>query len=210
MPIKPSANLRCALQEIEIELERRRAMIVHPDFPYHWKNRALINRLKDRAAPMCLIPLWGHRQRQRTAYFEMTDEQLKMICDFQGEGSALREAMKTCGFIVQNPDEPTDFTVHQWEQHNASLMNSWVNGQKDGRRKEPTGYPRVTQTNPPKSNSNSLRVQNKNKVGNPRVFDQPEISSEQKAANHQKFAAQLKELSAKLKAGNSEEIKNGE
>lgn len=164
-------------------------MIVHPDFFDHWKTKAVIKKLKDPAAPIYVQRLWAHCQKMRTSQFAMSDDALKWICDFPGEGSALREAMKTCRFILQNPDEPTGFTVHQWEQHNASLINSWVNGQKGGRCKEPTGYPPAAQTNPPKSNSNSLRVQNKKKVDNPRVSEsEPTLSVEETQKRRQEVA----------------------
>jgi hypothetical protein len=60
------------------------------------------------------------------------------------DGASLREALKTCGSIVQSPDAPAGFTVHQSEKHNATQVTSRANGAKGGRRKNPQVNPSKT------------------------------------------------------------------
>jgi len=191
-------------------------MIIHPDFRHHWKTRSLINKLKDHAAPLYVIELWAHCQRHRTAYFEMTDEQLKEVCMVEEnqwiseEPRLLRATLETCGFIVGNPDEPTGFWVHQWEEHNKTLVNSWMNGAKGGRRKEPMGNPRDAHRqptgHPSNSISNSIRVQNKNKVANPRVSQneppsERQFTKEEREAYNKMVAAGFADIANKLRSG---------
>lgn len=130
---------------------------------------------------------------------------MKWICGFPGEEHVLRAALITCGFIVQNPNEPTGFSVHQWEQHNAKLTSSWANGAKGGRPRKPGQSPSITQKNRP--NTNTKEVQNKYKDGFPLGFQtESELTEEQRQANREKLARVLKEAREKMRVGTATQL----
>jgi hypothetical protein len=185
-------------------------MIVHPDFLDHWKTKKFTEMIADPTAPQLILRLWAHCQRQRTSSFELSDQRLKDMCHFAGEGSVLREALKSCGFIRErprkptgyetgNPDEPTGFIVHDWERVNANMVAAWNNGAKGGRPSK-LDNPRIssekTRRNPLLSNRN--KSTDKNKSGFlTHGFSEPEQKPNQE--NIKKFGQQLAELTRKLK-----------
>jgi hypothetical protein len=174
-------------------------MIVKRGFFGHHKTLRLIDVLKDRNAPLYVLKLWAHCEDARTWEFFWQDDRMKWICGFPGEEHVLRAALITSGFIIQNPNEPMGFYVHQWEQHNAKLTTSWNNGAKGGRPRKPNQNPSITQKNPP--NTNTKEVQSKYKSGFPLGFQaQPELTEEQRQANRAKLALALKEAREKMRA----------
>lgn len=111
-------------------------MIVTPDMPDHWKTRLLVDLLGgDELAPVYLIRLWGHCQNQKKCEFDsLPPAAIKAICRFAGDADQIDAAMIESGFMER---EGKSATISGWDEHNASLINSWVNGQKGGRPKKP-------------------------------------------------------------------------
>jgi len=97
--------------------------------------------------------------------------------------------------------------VHDWDNVNASLIASWRNGARGGRRK-PTGNPRITQGQPASSTHNKYSTDKIRRSGlpiaNPQVSES-QLSPEEAKANRRRFAAELKGLSEKLKADRIED-----
>lgn len=122
-------------------------MIVDPDFPDHWKVRMLVGLLDgDEAAPVYVLRLWAHCQNRRKAEFEgLTSEALKALCRFPGHANKLESSLATSGFIRRSD---TVLHVLNWAEYNASLIASWVNGGRGGRKKKPTGSNNGTQHTP--------------------------------------------------------------
>jgi hypothetical protein len=117
-------------------------MIVQPDFTRHWKTVQLRQALGgDRGATDYILNLWGHCQTSRKSAFQkLTADALAAICGYDGDRSVFFTAMKNCGFIRVKSDL---VTVHEWDKYNASLVSSWRNGKKGGRKKKPAGSDRV-------------------------------------------------------------------
>lgn len=111
-------------------------MIVTPDMPDHWKTRLLVDLLGgDELAPVYLIRLWGHCQNQKKCEFDaLPPAAIKAICRFSGDAAQIDAAMVEAGFLER---EGKSAIISGWDEHNASLINSWVNGQKGGRPKKP-------------------------------------------------------------------------
>lgn len=188
-------------------------MIVHPDFLDHWKTKSLISLVgDDPAAPLMILRLWGYCQLQKKSVFE-TVPNLKSICRSNLPTETLLDHMISAGFLRRG--DQNEIIVHDWEQCNRILRTSWENGKKGGNPSnfKPTGCPRDTHRLPAGSSVQKNRIE---KVGCPRAgtklsSDQPtgwlaspeeeEITAEQRAANHQKFAQLAGQISGSLKSG---------
>ena len=184
-------------------------MILKKGFFGHHKTLRLITVLKDQNAPLYVLKLWAHCEDKRTWEFIWPDDRLKWICGFPDEEHVLRAALMTCGFIIQNPNEPMGFTVHEWAEHNRKIVSSWDNGAKGGRPRKPKQNQSITQQNPP--NTNTKEVQNKYKDGFPVGFQtEPELTEEKRQANREKLALILKEAREKMRAGTATQPEEGQ
>lgn len=136
-------------------------MIVQPDFPEHWKTRLLVSLTHDESAPMAVIRLWAHCQMSHRSYFpDMTPAQLASICHWGDRKPSCHAALIKAGFVSRL--SPRGFTAHQWNEHNAQLLQKWAAGAKGGR--------------PPGENSDQ-------NVKNPEISLMTEISDGQKKPN---------------------------
>lgn len=130
-------------------------MIVQPNFLDHPKTRQLVIELDgDEFAPFYVLRLWGHCQNQKKSRFrDMSAATLCAICRANCSPQALWLSLQNVGFIRV---EGQTLIVHEWNQYNKSLVNSWRNGKKGGRpsRKKaqpdekPTGNPQATRGEP--------------------------------------------------------------
>ena len=125
-------------------------MIVHPDFPEHWKTKMLVDLTGDPSAPLKLIKLWAYCQYQKCCEFNnLTPDKIKAICGFEGDPAKIYHILKVkCGFLDEIERDGKVFVkVHDWDVHNSQLISSWENGAKGGRPKnqrKPTDNPPVT------------------------------------------------------------------
>jgi hypothetical protein len=107
-------------------------MIVQPDFPEHWKTLLLVKITGDESAPIAVIRLWAHCQHNRRSKFpDMTPAQLASICRWNDRKPACHVALVKAGFVEKLT--PRGFAAHEWDQHNAQLLQKWLAGQKGGR-----------------------------------------------------------------------------
>jgi hypothetical protein len=107
-------------------------MIVQPNFLEHWKTRLLVKITKDPVAPLAVIRLWAHCQHsKRNEFPEMTPAQLASICHWEIRKPACHVAMIKAGFVDKLT--PKGFAAHQWNEHNAQLIQKWHAGEKGGR-----------------------------------------------------------------------------
>ncbi len=116
-------------------------MIIDPDFPDHWKTKKLVSCLNgDQAAPVYVLRLWAHCQNRRQWEFEdLSSEALKALCCFPGNANNLESSLAASGFVRRVGKK---IVICNWAEYNASLIASWTNGMKGGRRKkEPVGIP---------------------------------------------------------------------
>lgn len=110
-------------------------MIVERGFPNHPKTLRLIRSLKDSAAPLMLIRLWGFCEEQRADVLKIDGEDLAAICHYPGAGETLLQALKDARWIS---GEPGNITVLGWRERNKGLLANIENGGKGGRpRKKP-------------------------------------------------------------------------
>jgi hypothetical protein len=107
-------------------------MIVQPDFPEHWKTRLLVEITGDESTPLAVIRLWAYCQNRRCCNFpNMTATQLASICKWGTRKPACHFALSKAGFLEKLPGG--GFAAHQWDEHNAQLIQKWHAGQKGGR-----------------------------------------------------------------------------
>ncbi len=107
-------------------------MIVQPNFLEHWKTRLLVEITKDPSAPLAVIRLWAHCQHsKRNEFPEMTPAQLASICHWENRKPACHVAMIKTRFVDKLT--PKGFAAHQWDEHNAQLIQKWHAGEKGGR-----------------------------------------------------------------------------
>jgi hypothetical protein len=107
-------------------------MIVQPDFCEHWKTLLLIKITEDDSAPMAVLRLWAHCQHNRRWKFsDMTPAQLASICRWEDRKPACHIALVKAGFVEKL--KPRGFVAHEWNEHNAQLLQKWHAGQKGGR-----------------------------------------------------------------------------
>jgi hypothetical protein len=107
-------------------------MIVQPDFPEHWKTRLLVELTGDESAPMAVLRLWAHCQHSRRSKFpDMTPAQLASLCHWGKRKPSCHVALARAGFVEKL--SPKGFAAHEWDQHNAQLLQKWQAGQKGGR-----------------------------------------------------------------------------
>lgn len=120
-------------------------MIVQPDFPDHFKTKALVKITGDASAPLAVIRLWGHCQNSRRWQFPgMTPEQLSAVCAWGGRKPKCHTALIKAGFVKALPGG--GFEAHQWDEQNGKLIANWTNGPKGGRPKK--GSKKGRQNNP--------------------------------------------------------------
>lgn len=143
-------------------------MIVHPDFLEHWKTKTLIELTGDPAAPLMILRIWAHCQRQKKSVFETLN--LKSICHTKMATDELQKHMVEVGFLELG--ENSEIIVHDWEDVNRLLRASWNNGKKGGNpsqfrdKRRPTGNPRDTHRHPVGYKSTE---EDKIRVGYPRA-----------------------------------------
>jgi hypothetical protein len=107
-------------------------VIVQPDFCEHWKTRLLVQLTKDESAPIAVLRLWAHCQHSRRCDFpEMTSAQLASICHWGNRKPACHTALIKAAFVDKL--SPKGFKAHQWDIHNAQLLQKWEAGKKGGR-----------------------------------------------------------------------------
>lgn len=107
-------------------------MIVQPDFPEHWKTRQLVEITGDESAPMAVLRLWAHCQHSRRSEFpNMTPTQLASICHWGSRKPACHIALTKAGFVDKL--KTRGYAAHQWNEHNAQLLQKWQAGLKGGR-----------------------------------------------------------------------------
>ena len=107
-------------------------MIVQPDFPEHWKTQLLEKITGDESAPMAVLCLWAHCQHNRRWKFpDMTPAQLASICYWKDRKPPCHIALTQAGFVDKLI--PKGFAAHQWDEHNAQLIQKWHAGEKGGR-----------------------------------------------------------------------------
>jgi len=78
-------------------------MIVHPDFFDNWKVKQFTDLMRVKEAQLLVQRLWAHCQLQGRSSFTFDAARIKAICHWDGDAELLFGALKTCGFIVQNP-----------------------------------------------------------------------------------------------------------
>lgn len=126
-------------------------MIVQPDFPEHWKTRLLVELTGDESAPMAAIRLWAHCQHSRRSYFpDMTPAQLASICRWGDRKPACHVVMVKAGFVDKLT--PKGFAAHQWNEHNAQLLQKWDAGKKGGRPPNDENHSNDKETEKPTDN----------------------------------------------------------
>lgn len=110
-------------------------MIVEPGLLDHPKFLRLQRRIGDRALHV-LFRLWAHCQsEQRGERWRATDaEYLAAVARWEGESGKLLEDLCACGFVEEREGA---LVIHDWNDHNANLRKSWVNGRYGGRPKKP-------------------------------------------------------------------------
>lgn len=122
-------------------------MIVQPDFFDHWKTKALIELTKRPDSPLWVLRLWAHCQARKDSRFRLPAIALKAICGVPQEIDADTwfAHLKSCRFIEGKPDR---WTVHGWDEYNASLLARWSNGRQPKQkrtRSEPEAEPKQKQ-----------------------------------------------------------------
>lgn len=131
-------------------------MIIEPGFMDHWKVREL-NRLSgSEKGPYWMVRLWGECQRRKSAYFEnAVPAEIAGICGFEGEPEQLIDWLTRVRWLEKNGK---GYVALGWEEHNASLISRWENGQKGGRPRKPTDNPGITYGKPTGNRSLTDRV----------------------------------------------------
>ncbi len=137
-------------------------MIVQPDFPEHWKSRRLVEITGDESAIVAVIRLWAHCQHNRRWVFpNMTPAQLASICRWNDRKPPCHVALTQAGFVDKLT--PKGYAAHQWNEHNAQLIQKWDAGGKggrpaktenindDGQNEKPTDNRPITGTEPDKT-----------------------------------------------------------
>lgn len=110
-------------------------MIVQPNFLDHPKTRQLVVELgNDELAPLYVLRLWGHCQNQKKSRFaQMPASMLCAICGAKCSPEQLWLALQNAGFVKLRGDT---LIVHEWDKYNQSLITSWRNGKKGGRKRK--------------------------------------------------------------------------
>lgn len=108
-------------------------MIVQPDFPEHWKTRLLVEITGgDESAPLAVVRLWAHCQHSKRHIFsDMSPAQLASVCRWGDRKPPCHVALTKAGFVEKA--KPKGFLAHQWDEHNAQLIQKWKAGGKGGR-----------------------------------------------------------------------------
>jgi hypothetical protein len=106
-------------------------VIVKPDFLSHWKTELLCGLLGDKGAPLFLIHLWSHCEKQHAWRFaDMPAVRLKAICRASVPADVFEKALVDAGFVARDGDV---LVVLKWDEYNAGLIASWTNGSLGGR-----------------------------------------------------------------------------
>ena len=118
-------------------------MIVQPDFLTHWKTRKLINRLRQKEAPLYVLRIWALCQTSRRDSIPNDAETIAAICEYPGEPEKLHSALIECGYLDRA--ENGNHKVHECSDVNARLIHNWEAGVHGGRpkgsRKKTLGKP---------------------------------------------------------------------
>lgn len=119
-------------------------MIVTTDFLDHWKTLKLAGLLGP-TGPMFLLRFWGYCQQRRTDKHNITAKDLASVCRYRGDEKKLWNGLIEAGFAELKGNT---LIAHDWKDHNRSLIVSWENGRKGGRKpasnlREPTGSTRT-------------------------------------------------------------------
>jgi hypothetical protein len=121
-------------------------VIVDPDFLDHWRTRMLVDTLKDEAAALYVLRIWGHcQQRKADRFVGMPAAGLRALCKATCPPEELEQALVACGFVVREGDS---IFIPKWAEYNASLLAAWENGAKGGRPRKPEQNPRETHGKP--------------------------------------------------------------
>jgi hypothetical protein len=111
-------------------------VIVEPDFLDHWKTRELVRLTENKCAPQMLMRLWAHCQYRKTSqFFDLSDNALALICQYDGDPKKWRETLVQIGFLEDNGK---CMVVHDWDKTNAKMVSCWYNGTKGGRPEKKT------------------------------------------------------------------------
>lgn len=112
-------------------------MIVAPDFFDHWKTKALVDLTQRAESPQWVLRLWAHCQTRKAWKFDLPAVALKAICGVPREIDA--DQWQAWLFEARFLDgDATSWTVHDWREHNASLVANWRNGGKPKRKPSPS------------------------------------------------------------------------
>jgi hypothetical protein len=107
-------------------------MIVRPGIYRHWKYRKLSSLSGFEYPIVWLTKLWGHCEEQRRCTLPADPDQLAGICEYPGpsDSRTFTDWLIQSGFLDFINGE---YQVHQWNEYNRTLINSWNNGAKGGR-----------------------------------------------------------------------------
>ena len=123
-------------------------MKLDPGFASHWKTERLIDRCGP-AAVVGLLRLWGDCQiRRRFTGLALTPAKLAAMMRYEGDHTALWEAMTDADAPWLDAEEGGTWAVHDFGEHNKQVIHLWEAGKKGGRRKgSPTPPPNTDNTN---------------------------------------------------------------
>jgi len=121
-------------------------MVVQPSLLDHPRYLVLRRELGP-AALEILVRLWSHCQEdQRGDLWPKADWMyVEAIIRWSGEPKSAFERLVAAGWVTETK---RGIRISSWSEHNKSLVNSWRNGRFGGRKKKPTGNPRVTHGQP--------------------------------------------------------------
>jgi hypothetical protein len=135
-------------------------MIIRPDILRHPKYR-LFRQAVGPEALEYLCRLWAHCSEGKRGenWGKVSPQYVEMVCEWQNRPGQLWEALTGCSLPGKAPWVKVRrgcVVIHEWEEHNKSLLKSWFNGRLGGRPKskvagkdkEPTGNPRETHGKP--------------------------------------------------------------
>lgn len=124
-------------------------MIIAPDFFEHWKTKALIELTKRPESPLWVQRLWAHCQTRKAWEFrDLSALALKSICGVPAEitPEAWKQMLLDSRFARESGKK---LIVHEWEEHNASLVQRWQSGNKPKQKRNGSGG--QAESNPPTS-----------------------------------------------------------
>lgn len=114
-------------------------MIIDPDFFEHWKTKALIELTQRPESPLWVQKLWAHCQTRKTWEFrDLSALALKSICGVTAPiaPDEWKRMLSEAGFVRENGKK---LIVHDWEKHNASLVQRWESGNRPKQKRSGSG-----------------------------------------------------------------------